>query len=392
MTFKKILSGAIAVATLVTSVGMFPVSAAYDVCDVNRDGVVNVRDVSAIASYRAGNVYVPNYNQLDADKNLVINSMDEQRVLAEVMGWSYHSVYYSKKNKISSQAPAVSSIDYDNDENSMAEREYIRYSYKQQKVLPNYKLKPSTTQLNSLNSVDSRAIIGADDRYIATGSENSGVVFIKIGEDNNGTGFIVGDHQIATAAHCVYSNGWITPQSIIAYGYNGKLSNTTFTPVEAHVPKEHKLDKDHYKYDYALVTVEEDLSDYVHFDLGTSYSMNKTNCSNIPIYVKGCPDEAPGNVKNTDDSLYTAEGRVIDCNPLLEYGTTGILFFDTDTSGGESGGPVYTVTKNNVNGKASYTYTALAVFHGGITNEFNMGALMTKHLIQFYRDNSYANY
>lgn len=37
-------------------------------------------------------------------------------------------------------------------------------------------------------------------------------------------------------------------------------------------------------------------------------------------------------------------------------------------------------------------YTAIAVFHGGLTDQFNIGALMTKYLVQFYRDNSYANY
>lgn len=403
MKFKKILSGAIAVATLVTSVGMFPVSAAYDVCDANRDGVVNVRDVAAIASYRVGNVYVPNYNQLDADKNLVINSMDEQRVLAKVMGYSYSSSYYSKKNKTSSNPATVSNFVSSADDSSTASRVYKRYSYKNKKQLSNYTLYPSTTPLTS--SAQSRIVIGADDRYISSGSENTGIVYIHNGFGQNGTGFIVDDHHIATAAHCVYNGDWRSIYGIYAYKYNGEISDIVFTPVEAHIPFKYNPNEtdgnEKYKYDYALITVKEDLSNYIHFDLGTSYSVNATNFENIPIYVTGCSIKTNTGTSNSTDRLYTGEGRVINkyANTSMSVSNTELLNYDTDMQQGCSGGPAYTVTKNNINNHQSYTYTAIAVNSfetppddGNVQGMGNGGALITKYLIQFYKNNPNVNY
>lgn len=77
---------------------------------------------------------------------------------------------------------------------------------------------------------------------------------------------------------------------------------------------------------------------------------------------------------------------------------TEVLKFDTDTRPGNSGGPVYTVTKNNVNGKASYTYTAIAINSYQVTDKlteegfYNAGALVTKYLLQFYENNPNINY
>ncbi len=62
---KRVLSGFIATATLMTGTA-FSVSAAYDNCDVNRDGTVNVRDLAMLQQYLAGNLN---------GANTIINSM-----------------------------------------------------------------------------------------------------------------------------------------------------------------------------------------------------------------------------------------------------------------------------------------------------------------------------
>lgn len=401
--FKKIMSTVVATTTLLTGM-TFPVSATtYDNCDANRDGVVNVRDAAAIASYRSSNVYVPNYNQLDADKNLVINSMDEQRVMAKIMGYSYSSSYYSKKNKTTSNASAVSEFVSSVDDASTSAREYKRYDYEHNKQLSNYTLYPSTKSLAS--SVQSRIVIGADERYISSGSENTGIVHIYNGLGKYATGFIVDDHHIATAAHCVYDGDWLPILGIYGYKYNGEISDTEFNPVEAHIPNEYNPNETDgykkYKYDYALITVEEDLSGYVHFDLGTSYSVNTTNFKNIPIYVTGCPKETNTGASNSIYRLFTGEGNVIDkyVNTSTSVKNTEILNYDTDMQQGCSGGPAYTVTKNIVNGQASYTYTAVAINsfevppdEGNVQGMGNGGALITKYLLQFYKNNPNVSY
>lgn len=400
-----------ATATLVTSVGMLPVAAVtYDVCDVNRDGKVNVRDVSAIASYLESKVCEPDYNNLDVNKSLIVDYMDEQYILAKVMGQSYSSSYFSKKNRTTSKAPSVSNIVLNNDADSWAAREYRRYSYTSKKELSKYTLSPTMNLLYNTDSRSdtSRIVIGNDDRYASNGIENTGIVNIHTNTGADGTGFVVGDHQIATAAHNVFdkkTNDWFSDTLITLYKYNGELSNIDLTAVEAHIPAQYNPNESvteyKYKYDYALITVEEDLSEYVHFNLGEAYSVNASNYSNIPIYVTGSPYNSPSGDSNTYARLYTGEGRAISkyVNTTTPVSNTDVLNYDTDMQQGCSGGPVYTVTVNNINGQSSYTYTVIAINsfetppdNGNVQGMGNGGALITKYLMQFYKNNSYINY
>ena len=231
---------------------------------------------------------------------------------------------------------------------------------------------------------------------MTTGSENIGIVYININNVVKGTGFIVGNHQIATVAHNVYSelHDWFSTMEITSYNYNGELSNTKFTAVEAHIPKNYNPDIEETKYDYALITVKEDLSDYVQFNLGTSYSVKQSNYSNIPIYVTGCPKNNTLGDKNSTNHLYTGEGRVIDksINGQNVFTNNGLMHYNTDTDYGNSGGPVYTVTKNVINNKPSYTYTVLAIHEGGGSDYANYGSLITKYHLQFYKNNPNTDY
>ena len=89
---------------------------------------------------------------------------------------------------------------------------------------------------------------------------------------------------------------------------------------------------------------------------------------------------------NSDMQLYSEEGHVVnDFN-------TRVLHYNVDTTTGQSGAPVYTITRNEKNGVESYVYTALAI-HKGLThhsdeyNDSNCGSLMTKYQLQFYLNN-----
>lgn len=332
-----------------------------------------------------------NYNSLDVDKNLIIDHMDEQCVLAKVMGWSYSSQYFSRATQKYSTAPSTSGFTAHYDNASNVARTYMRYSYTQKKQMANYDLNPSTESIYSSTSNKGmeRVIIGSDDRYLAKGSENTGIVRLCLNSegDSGGTGFIVGEHEIAVAAHCVYNAGtysWKDLYCLNTYNENGEMTNTKLTPVEVHVPLRYKRDPNVYdfRFDYALITVKEDLSNYYQFDLGTSYNVNIANFANIPIYTTGCSQTTLNGSINTLNHLYSSEGRVIsDTN-------TAVLRYDADTIGGNSGGPVYTITMNVVNNKPSYSYTVLAIHDGGN----NSGSLITKYHLQFYKSNPYANH
>lgn len=387
---KKISSVILAAATLATSVsipGNTALAVTYDPCDVNRDGSVTVRDAAAISSYLNGNRYEKNYECFDANKSLIVDDQDVQCVMSKVMKRSYSSSYMSRKTGTYTNAKPVSNYYYDSAADSEESREYLRYSYTKQKQLSNYILEPAAKNTNAREA----GIIGTDDRYLAHGTENTGVVRLSTG----GTGFVVGDHQIATVAHAVYSknNQWKDLEYIQTYNMTGRLTNTKLTPVEVHVPKDYDYDsssgeKDEtFYYDYALITVKEDLSNYVHFELGASYSANQTNYDNIPVYVTGCPQSIPGGNANTYLKLYSGEGHVVsNCDDNMT-----LLHHDVDSVGGNSGSPIYVITKNIINGEESYTYTALAIdsFANGSSN---YGPRMNKYLFQFYKNNDYINY
>lgn len=384
---KKISSVILAAATLATSAsipGNTALAVTYDPCDVNRDGSVTVRDAAAISRYLNGGSYEKNYECYDANKSLIVDDQDVQCVMSKVMKRSYSSSYMSRKTGTCTNAKSVSHYYYDSAADSEESREYMRYSYTDQKQLSNYILEPAAKNTNAREG----GIIGTDDRYLAHGTENTGIVRLSTGA----TGFVVGDHQIATVAHAVYGKGnhWINLEYIQTYNMTGRPTSTKLTPVEAHVPKKYdntQPGNDAHDYDYALVTVKEDLSNYVHFELGASYSVNQTNYNNIPIYVTGCPQTIPGGNNNTYLKLYSGEGHVVADSDT----NASSLHYDIDVTYGNSGSPVYIITKNIINNEESYTYTALAVssFIGG---NRNFGPRMTKYLFQFYKNNDYINY
>ncbi len=394
ITKRKILNSmmaAICVASICTT--MMPLSISAESTevdyDINGDGVVNVSDVAAISRYLAGNAYEPDYNKLDVNKSFTVDKLDEQCLLAQVMNKSYKSSYFSRKTHKYSTAQTTTTFIPNAEASLTTGREYMRYSYIQKKQLSNYKLTPSKTPLTS-NSASGRAIIGTDDRYLSRGSENVGIVRLSTG----GTGFIVGDHQIATAAHCVYgSNGWVTEMSMNTYNENGKISNNTLTAVEAHIPSDYTT-KTSAKYDYALITVKEDLSDYVHFDLADTYNLKDTYYSNIPIYLTGCPQAITDSSENVNKDLYSGEGHIINKSLAnnASLNNSNYIHYDIDTIGGQSGSPVYTVTMNVIDNKPTYSYTAIAIHHGGSTDAYNVGARVTKYVLQFYRNNPFLNY
>ena len=65
---------------------------------------------------------------------------------------------------------------------------------------------------------------------------------------------------------------------------------TSNNTIQAHIP-EYYVTKgdDNFKYDYALITVSEDLSSYNHFELGEVLS-SAANSTKIPVSVCGYSD------------------------------------------------------------------------------------------------------
>lgn len=390
MKTRKMIAAVMAVLCMTGAMPAMTSSASYDSRDVNHDGAVNIQDVIAINHHLAGTKYYLEYNQLDANQSHTVDYADSRCVMHATINSSYSACYirqYGNGYMQPVDMPAVSStITLDSSVNQTNSRSYIGYSYLTHEEIPEYELTVTTATLNAAQNNQARVLINGDDnRTVAHGYENTGIVLINGGV----TGFIVGDHEIATVAHNVYYNNGFSPNiSISTYDRTGNpVAGSSLNVAEVHVPLEY-AESDNYLalYDYALITVTNDLSDYVHFDIGNCYNMTNSEVGTIPIHVTGRPGLVGEDQEtNSTNTLYTHYGEV--------YGNdnTSFLRYTADASAGQSGAPVYTITRECYDSSEYYTYTALSIHATGGT-ERNSGPLMTKYHQQFYNNNSYASY
>ncbi|MDE5736893.1 MAG: trypsin-like peptidase domain-containing protein [Oscillospiraceae bacterium] len=414
--FKKAIT-ALAVLGLVGGAIPMSVSAVtYDPCDVNHDGSVDILDVTSINRYLSGQKTVLQYNQLDANQDLIVDATDADCVRAKIVKLSYTANFYSRKNNKDIAFPKIpSNITLNGVSDSTASRTYRRYSYNSKKELVPYSLKPNVESVNKSNSdVDVYTIGDTDERKQAKGlTENTGLVCLEIdrGLDANGerdiykvTGFIVDDHVIATAAHCVYdttNHCFYDNMKITTYAVNGKLTTKTLKAIEAHIPALYPVlqgqDGTSTEYDYALITVSDDLSEekgYTHFKLGTAYNTTASYFSDTPIYITGRPDQIKTSGKwkdNTEDILYTDENKVTDTNQAV-LPSKLVLFSNVDAGHGQSGSPMYTIIGSRTgNNNLDYTYVVLGIYSYG-SFDYNAGSLITNYQLQFYNNNPNISY
>ncbi len=254
-----------------------------------------------------------------------------------------------------------------------------------------------------------RFAIGTDDREIDW--SKSGVVKIcgydKVSNKRIflGTGFVVGKHTIATAAHVLsdYGSGVYKPDRICCVKFfdsEGKLDQTLFasgTDMAYHVPAEFYSDKWSYTRDYAVITVSADLSEYQCFDLGyVNNSLIETSSANVFItgfpgkIVTGLPnEEEDGTTVNTYTlhNMYTGEGTLLSREDIENPTTDEMLYYDVDTSGGNSGSPVY--IKEIVRGETFYSVIGILntgdlSFYGP---KYNCGVRFNSDILKFYKGN-----
>ncbi len=384
MKLLKRCSAIMMAATLLPTLGTIHASA-YDVCDVNHDGYVDVSDAVYISRYLAGDLYEPNYNIFDTNKSLTVDELDEEYVYAKMLQQSYSAKYYNRQTQFGVTFPTVSGFTPDAYASSTSSRAYTIYNYNTQQISQYALLPPTSSMSTSKISNPTRVHYGNVDLHASTSGDAYGM--FQVG---SGIGFVVGDHIIATAAHVVYekgNNSFVSNVTVKAYTTTGTLSSNTYTPLEVHIPSNYiTADEDtEYEFDYALIKVSENLEGHTYFKLGTTYNVSASNYSIIPIYVTG-----PGYVGNSNSNsyydLYYSQGNLLD---LSGYGS--ILAYDADTDFGWSGSPVYTITKMTINNQTTFEYTAIAIHSSGSPSFGNMGSRITKYHLQFYSaaDNPY---
>lgn len=270
----------------------------------------------------------------------------------------------------------VLSLSYTNNNHANATNSsitYFVYDAKTAEKIPN-----RNYILTKLGSSDNkRTVIGEDERVIDW--TKSGVVKIMNSSSYIGSGFVVSDHVIATAAHCAYNE---KISEILLFDNSGNVTLHA-TPVESHIPYNYCKNNEDETYDYALITVKEDLSDYACFDLGVplncfANSKPVVSVTGFPGTI-GKPGEKTTVNTHTKHMMYTGNGIVKKIND------SNLIFYEADTIGGNSGGPVY-ITESF---KGKTYYTVIAIHAYGTHDDHmdgNHGTCMNTDLIHFYNN------
>lgn len=201
---------------------------------------------------------------------------------------------------------------------------------------------------------------------------------------STGTGFIVDDHTIATAAHCVYgvdNKSFIKDLKVNIYDENCTKILKTITPKEAHIPVYYSLKGDE-RYDYALLYVEEDLSKYGEFSL--SMPMDSFMTSAATVTVSGFPDKTASDPNAGGHKRYKADGEIMDIRTYKPEIWDYQIRYSAFMSNGDSGGPVYTT--QTFDGE---TYHTVVGIHSTSDGTFRCGTRITTTLLMFYYNNDY---
>lgn len=336
--------------------------------DVDGDGKVTIGDVVGINKYLAG---VYNFTgdvlcRVDFNHDFIVDQNDVKNILSCVLIPNY-------------QFPICNQQQYEMCNNES--RKYIKYDVnKGRKEL--YTLNKLETYLP--NQQNSR------DRYDNVRDyENINTVFLNYDKGGYGSGFIVDDHIIATAAHCVYDDEEIVSDfTIKIWDENCSKILKEIKPKEIHFPELYTstLGGEESNYDYALVYVDEDLSEYGIWSLGTvtdsENSANDFYSSDKELIVSGFTK------LNDNEGIkrYYSRGEVVDftSNPNESHNKKAYrINCLADSSGGKSGGPMY----YEYNYKGDIYKTVVGVYTGG-TEKNSWSVRITPTLLQFYRNNN----
>lgn len=367
--FKKITSGIIALTLCagMTSLNVGATSSTYLKGDVDGDGAVTMADLASMQSFLHGNKGAGGAiaERLDVYKDYVIGGYD-RLILSSILVGDISASYVTSDNT-----------------NSLPDqhtRSYKKYSPTTGNLIGSYTIGIVSNIASSSSS--SYSINENDDRKPENGLE--GVINVQYSNGNNcGTAFVVDSHTLLTAAHVIYGERDLRFK--IFSDYNTE-SDVQITPTAYHIPSLYTTSATPYKYDYAIVTVNEDLSDYINFDLGL---MRNGMSEGRDIYITGFGGDGVGVSDNLVDNKSTGIGHLSNVhksNSQYEQSYWNYqLYYDTDTAPGNSGSPVYVKNPNGTN-------TAIAIHTQGDHDETpdvfdNRGTRITTDILKFVYNN-----
>ncbi|MEB8141400.1 trypsin-like serine peptidase [Mammaliicoccus sciuri] len=194
-----------------------------------------------------------------------------------------------------------------------------------------------------INNVD-ESIIGPDDRKIVkdiSKMPNRSIVFIKSYIDDrryySGTGFMIDDYKVITAAHVITSELLDYPvrKIIIEAGYKDeKATFGTANVIKAYVTPEWKNFRNHF-FDMALLIIDKPLGK----ELGKLNIIDEATLGEF-ISTTGYPGSNKNNIdKIKKGNQYYSSGKIVNI-------TKNKIYYDSDTEPGQSGSPVFNINND----------------------------------------------
>lgn len=366
---RKIITGVLAVSMcgmMQIGSGVNTSAATYLKGDVNGDGNVGLSDLAYMQQFLKGKKGANGFvaERLDFNQDGVISAYDKQKLSDHISN---------------GRSGNLNSINTDNLPDQ-EERYYFKYDLSSGNR-SSYRIGP-VSEIPNYSTYSNYSLGPSDDRY----AENNltGVLKVTYSNGGMGTAFVIDSHKILTAAHVVYDNEMhrvINDATFTAYSdYNSPLS-ISITPVSYHVPCNYVNDSDAWKYDYAIVTVSEDLSNLVNFDLGIMRDcMSRTK----PVWVTGFGGSDNNNpIVNSEliGNKSTGVGNLRNYYSMSDpSGWNDAIFFTTDIVGGDSGAPVYV---QNPDGSK----TVIGICNYEASN-YNQATRITTNILNFVYNNT----
>lgn len=203
----------------------------------------------------------------------------------------------------------------------------------------NFDVLESNISLNKSMFAETFSIIGGSDERTKVSSTRvhpySAIVYVDIYFGTvhmRGSGFLVSDNIVVTAAHCLYSEeyGWPTSVSVMPGKTGYSVFNDPYGVAAAKsigVSKQWLADSDS-NYDWGAIEIFDSL-------VGNPgklnmVSLNDSTALNTTIKISGYPAEVAG---KTTYAQYEMSGTISYCTAYRYY-------YTIDSSGGQSGAPI----------------------------------------------------
>jgi len=336
--FKRIVFGMLSATVLMTSfvTSSFSISALpynnYIRGDIDGDEEVDVVDLVYLYSFLNGGCASLNNRmteRLDVDSNAIIDIKDYNLLLDIILG---------------DEAEITNT--YDDDDEGIPNQQavtYKKYDGFMGYYCDEYTIENCNSIIEPYNEVSTCSVIGPDEREEYY---NKGIVYInshdsRTGLSYSGTGIVVGPNTILTAAHCVFDTVYNVPRDNVyfkAFNSNGVLEESGFAQYY-HVPVPF-IDQTVFnsENDYAIIKVANNLSSDRIMKVGVA--REKLSHINTTVISSGYSGEDTSTNSAENEAL---RGLMVKGPGAISNMTQNVIYYDSDTVQGESGGPLYVV-------------------------------------------------